>query len=187
MNYNRLSLSEVKSAFLDIARHTQSTFGSLDAHQLNWSADATRWSVAQCFEHLLTANGMTFGAIKNNLSRPPSAVQHIPVLPRVFGGLMIRSQAPDNTSKYKAPSVARPTTSEIPANILQRFIDQHVEAASWVETLDERQAALRIMVSPFLRVILYSVLDGLRLAVAHDHRHFQQAKRVMQSAEFPKS
>ena len=37
------------------------------------------------------------------------------------------------------------------------------------------------MVSPFVAAITYSVLDGLRLVVAHDHRHFEQARRVMTS------
>jgi len=57
MDYTRLSLSELKSALLDAARDTQSTFGDLDGRRLNWRPDAKRWSVARCFEHLYTANG----------------------------------------------------------------------------------------------------------------------------------
>jgi hypothetical protein len=41
------------------------------------------------------------------------------------------------------------------------------------------------MTSPFMRVITYSVLDGWRLVVAHNHRHIQQAKRVVQAQGFP--
>jgi hypothetical protein len=43
------------------------------------------------------------------------------------------------------------------------------------------------MTSPFVRFITYSVLDGWRLAVAHDRRHFEQARRVTLMPEFPKS
>jgi hypothetical protein len=35
-----------------------------------------------------------------------------------------------------------------------------------------------------MKVVTYSVLDGLRLLVAHDRRHFEQARRVMQSPDF---
>ena len=41
------------------------------------------------------------------------------------------------------------------------------------------------MTSPFIGVITYSVLDGWRLMVAHDHRHIEQAQRVRTSPGFP--
>ena len=43
------------------------------------------------------------------------------------------------------------------------------------------------MTSPFARIITYSVLDGWRLMLAHDRRHVEQARRVVQSPEFPKA
>jgi len=43
------------------------------------------------------------------------------------------------------------------------------------------------MVSPFVRFITYSVLDGCRLMAAHDRRHFEQARRVTQTAGFPRA
>jgi hypothetical protein len=41
------------------------------------------------------------------------------------------------------------------------------------------------MTSPFIKIITYSVLDGYRLMLAHDRRHFEQARRVMLSRGFP--
>src|SRR4051812_42667836 len=57
MDYTTLSLAEVKAGLDDLAREAEATFGGLNARQLNWKADSGRWSVAQCFEHLLTSNG----------------------------------------------------------------------------------------------------------------------------------
>jgi hypothetical protein len=111
--------------------------------------------------------------------------QRLPVLPGVFGRLLIRSQAPTTTRKFTAASDAQPASSDIAPDILQRFIEQHREAVRWVQSLDERAAATTIMTSPFVKVITYSVLDGCRLIVAHDHRHVEQARRVMQSPGFP--
>ena len=56
MDYTSLSLAEVEGELSAIARDTQSVFGVLDEQQLNWRRDATTWSVAQCFDHLLNAN-----------------------------------------------------------------------------------------------------------------------------------
>jgi hypothetical protein len=56
-----------------------------------------------------------------------------------------------------------------------------------VHTFDERHAARAIMTSPFIRIVAYSVLDGWRLVLAHDRRHFEQARRVTQSPGFAQS
>jgi hypothetical protein len=189
MDYTTLSLAEVRSELDVMARDTLATFSNLDARQLNWRPDATRWSVAQCLEHLLTANRLMFKAAEVALddTQPRSVWQRLPILPGIFGRTLIRSQAPDATRKYTASPQAQPTTSDIATDIVQRIAEQHRHALVWIDSLDERRAAQAIMTSPFIRVITYSVLDGFRLVVAHDHRHFEQARRVTQFLEFPRA
>jgi hypothetical protein len=189
MDYTTLSLADVKAGLDDVSRDVQSAFGGLDARQLNWRPDATRWSVAQCLEHLLVANrlmiqsalGATDGA------RPRTLWQRLPLWPGVMGRMLIRSQAPGTTRKFKAPAMAQPAASAVAADIVQQFVIQHADAIARLRTLDEHEAARAIMASPFVRVVTYSVLDGWRLIVAHDHRHIEQARRVMQSPAFPPS
>jgi len=186
MNFTRLSLPEVRDALQAEARDTQATFGTLDARQLNWKPEAARWSVAQCFLHLFTANALLLQAAEDALRNPRSSVwQRVPLLPRIFGQLMIRSQGPTVVGRYTAPPKAQPITSEIDADIIGRFVDQQHGAAEWLREVDEREAGRVIMVSPFVRVVTYSVLDGFRLVVAHNRRHFEQARRVMLTDGFP--
>jgi DinB superfamily len=187
MDYTTLSLVEVRTGLDAVARETQTTFGRLDARQLNWRLDATRWSVAQCFEHLITANRLIFRAADEALSgtQPRTIWQRLPILPGVFGRMLIRSQAPTATKKFKASPKAQPATSDIAADIIQRFVDQHRNAVARGQTLDERKASRAIMTSPFISVITYSVLDAWRLVLAHDRRHVEQARRVTQSSGFP--
>ena len=187
MDYTTLSLAEVRTELEDVARETQATFGGLDARQLNWRPDAASWGVGQCLQHLLTANCLMFRAAEDALNdtRPRTLWQRLPLLPGVFGRMLIRSQAPNAARKFTAPSKARPATSDIAADIIQRFVEQHRDASARVQELDERDAALTIMTSPFIRVVTYSVLDGWRLVVAHDRRHFEQARRVTMSQGFP--
>ena len=186
MDYTTLSLGEVSSALESVARDTQATFSQLGIRQLNWQPTEGRWSVAQCFEHLLTATVLMLRAARHALSNAPGGMwQRLPLLPTMFGRLLIRSQSPTSAGKYSAPKTAQPATSEIAGDVVARFVAQQCDLAVWMQTLDQRDAGHRIMVSPFIRLCVYSVLDGCRLIVAHDRRHFEQARRVMQSPAFP--
>jgi hypothetical protein len=186
LDYTTLSLAEVKTGLDDLARDANATFGALKAAQLNWKPDAARWSVGQCFEHLLTTNLLMFRAAAEalNPARPRTIWERLPMLPGVIGRVMVRSQAPGGTRKFKAPAGVRPAASDVAGDIVQRFVAQQRDAGSRVGALDE-QAAHTIMTSPFVRVVTYSVLDGWRLMVAHGRRHFEQARRVTQSPGFP--
>jgi hypothetical protein len=187
MDYTNLSLEQAKTALEEIGREARATFGALDAGQLNWRPDDTRWSVAQCFDHLLTTNRMMLQAAAEALSdaRPRTLWQRVPVLPGMLGRMLVRSQSPDNARKHTTSSVAQPARSDIPADVIDRFARQQQDTALWMEGLDERRAAGAIMVSPLIGVIIYSVLDGCRLIAAHNRRHFEQARRVMQADGFP--
>jgi DinB superfamily len=189
VDYTTLSLAGVAAELSAIARDTQSVFGLLDERQLNWRPDATRWSVAQCFDHLLSANREMFQALDaaTDASRPRTVWQRLPVLPRVFGPMMIKSQMPGAKRKFTAARKAEPAASAIDPRIVERFVAYQHEAAARVRSLDGRDMARVIMVSPFVSFITYSVLDGCRLIVTHERRHFEQARRVTQAPGFPSS
>jgi|SRR5215471_1211098 len=186
VDYTKLSLTEVRSGLQDMMRQTQATFGAYDARQVNWRPDATRWSVAQCFEHLLTTGNLIRRAaeVALNGTEPRSIWQRLPILPRVTGRLLIRSLAPHATRKLTAPPTAQPA-SDISADVIRRFIDRRSQLVEWVQSLDEKSASRAIMTSPFVDVVAYSVLDACRILVAHDRRHFEQACRVTQAPGFP--
>jgi hypothetical protein len=189
VDYATLSLAEVRSGLDSVARDTQVTFGNLDARQLNWRPDASHWSVAQCFDHLLTTNRLVLQMAEDALNgaSPRTIWQRLPVLPGILGRMLIRSQAPETARRFTAPRPARPSTSDIAPDVIERFVEQHRHAVARAQTLDEQEAARAIMTSPFVRAITYSVLDGWRLIFAHDRRHFEQARRVTQSPQFPSS
>jgi hypothetical protein len=186
--YTTLSLADVGAELAAIARDTQSVFGLLDEHQLNWRPDASRWSVAQCFDHLLNANREIFQAIDAAMdgSRPPTLWQ-LPPLPRLFGWMLIKSQMPESKRKFTAPRKAEPASSAIDPRIIELFVAHQHETAARVRSLDGRDVARIIMVSPFASFITYSALDGCRLIVTHERRHFEQARRVTQEPGFPSS
>lgn len=185
MDYTTLSLDEVRRSLDDTSREAQVTFGALTARQLNWRADARAWSVAQCFEHLCTSNQLMVDAARHALSHPPKLRQRLPFLPGFFGHQLVRSQSPQTARKMKTGAVATPTESAIDAGVIDRFLAGHRDRAAWLHSLDPAIAERTIMISPFMGIVVYSVLDGCRLMAAHDRRHFEQARRVTQAAGFP--
>jgi hypothetical protein len=187
MDYTKLSLPEVRAALDETARDVQATFGALDVRQLNWRPDARQWSVAQCLEHLLAANRMMSQASEAALAhlRPRTVWQRLPIVPGLLGRMLIRSQSPAGARKFTTSPQAQPTTSDIGADVIERFVQQHRDLTQRLMTLDERQAASAIMTSPFANLVVYSVLDGWRLVAAHDRRHVEQARRVMGMPGFP--
>jgi DinB superfamily len=187
VDYTALSLAAVRFGLEDVARDTEATFGQLSRSQLNWRPDPGSWSVAQCFDHLVSMNQLMFHAAEDavNDAAPRTIWQRLPILPGFFGRMMVRSQQPGSSRKFTSPSSGRPAASDISAGVIEKFVEQQRSAATRLAALDERTAAQTIMASPFVRVITYSVLDGWRLVVAHDRRHFEQARRVSLLPDFP--
>jgi DinB family protein len=186
-DYTSLSLADVGTMLDAVAWDAQSVFGRLDERQLNWRPDRVRWSVAQCFDHLLNVNREMLQAVDaaTDDARQRTVWQRLPVLPGVFGWMLIRSQAPEAKRKFTAPRKAEPASSAIDPRIIERFVAHQRETAARVRALDGRDVARIIMVSPFAAFITYSVLDGCRLIVTHERRHFEQARRVTQEPGFP--
>ena len=85
---------------------------------------------------------------------------------------------------HTAPATARPAASDIAPGTIDRFIACQQTGIAGVRGLSAEDAR-RIMVSPFVSRITYSVLDGYRLVAAHQRRHFEQAQRVTEHPDFP--
>jgi DinB superfamily len=50
------NLPDLISGLEAITQATEGVFGKLSSAQLNWKPVPDRWSIAQCFEHLMNAN-----------------------------------------------------------------------------------------------------------------------------------
>lgn len=185
-NYTKLSPPDLADEFRAVARDAVDVFGRYDSGQLNWTPAVDRWSVAQCFDHLVKSETEMSGAVARALDPAASRTlwQRLPLWPRLFGRLLVTSMSPDATRTFAAPATAVPAASDIPAAIVDRFVACQARLAAAVDALAPDDAP-RVMVSPFMTFVTYSVLDGYRLIAAHQRRHFNQARRVTESAGFP--
>lgn len=170
-----------------IADETSSTFGNLSVAQLNWKPSPERWSVGQCFDHLLTSNKGYFPVIEEVLAgKKRTFWQSIPVLPGLAGRLLIKSLDPSTTRKVKAPKRFEPAQSSISGSIINDFVAQQGRIVEKMKATEHLDLENIVITSPAAAVITYSLIDAYRIIVVHEQRHFQQAKRVTEEPAFPK-
>lgn len=183
----QLTLPQIFAEAEAIARDAQSTFGHLNAEQLNWKPSADQWSVAQCLDHLMASNRemtLAFDATIRG-TKQTTFVQRLPFLPGFWAKLLVNAVQPNGKRKLKAPAKSTPSASAIDPQIVSKFVTQQQEVLSKMKAVQNSDPASVVITSPFASFVTYSVLDACRIIVAHERRHFAQAERVMATSGFP--
>src|SRR6185369_14541993 len=186
MDYLTAKLLALITEANNIAAEAKSTFGRLTPTQLNWKPSAERWSVAQCFDHLLTSNKDYFPRIDGVIAGiKPTFWQRMPVLPGLAAKLLIKSLDPNSTRKIKAPQKFQPAQSDISPSVIEDFVDQQARMVEKMKSTEHLDLEKIVITSPVAAVVTYSLMDAYRIIVVHEARHFQQAKRVTEESAFP--
>jgi DinB superfamily len=189
MNY-ALQYSDLSTVLAEgrlVADETRRAFGQLSAEQVNWKPSEGEWSIGQCFDHLVISNRpflSIMGEIREGQGRP-RLWERLPLLPRFFGKLLIRTLRADSGRKVKARPAFYPSTSHITAEIITSFIEQQERLLNLMEATRGLNLDGITITSPVVRFITYSVMDAYRIIVVHEQNHFVQARRVMELSGFP--
>ena len=188
MDYQKADVPSLITAANSVANEARTTFGHLTPSQLNWKPSPERWSVAQCFDHLLSSNKGYLPIIDNVLAGYKRTFwQSMPVLPGLMGKLLIKSMDPASTRKVKAPKRFQPAQSDISGSVINDFVDQQHQIVEKMKATEHLDLEKIVITSPAVAAVTYSLMDAYRFIVVHERRHFQQAKRVMEEAGFPAS
>lgn len=170
-----------------IANDARQVFGSLSPSQLNWKPSPERWSVAQCFDHLITTNSGYLPIVDDILKgqKKSSVWQKLPLLPGMWGKLLIKSLDPSSTRKLKAPKKFEPAQSDVRDTIVEDFVTQQGKVIDGMKATANLELERIVITSPAASLITYSLMDAYRIIVVHERRHFQQAQRVTEESDFP--
>ena len=172
-----------------IVENARASFGSLSSTQLNWKPSAERWSIAQCFDHLINTNKGYFPVIESvrTGTKKTTFWERLPVLPGLVGRLLIKSLDPASTRKIKAPKRFEPAQSNISPSIIDDFAAQQDKIIAGMNATSHLDLEKIVITSPAVSagVVTYSLMDAYRIIVVHELRHFQQAQRVMGESAFP--
>ena len=166
--------------FQKTKQQLQSDVNGLSDTQLNYKTDTSRWSVAQCVEHIaLAENGIwqwCMGALKNDTSsvkKPEHPVSDEQLIAMVT----------DRSHKAKAPEMLQPK---------DQFPNETMALAAFINKRDELIHYILTTKDPLRTHYIQTpagVLDiyqGLLLLAAHSARHTLQLEEVMKNPNFPK-
>ncbi|HEV2859478.1 MAG TPA: DinB family protein [Pyrinomonadaceae bacterium] len=170
-----------------IGRDAAQVFGPLSAAQLNWKPSDDRWSVGQCFEHLIKTNEgffRTLEAIARG-ERRGRLWERVSPLSGFFGKMLLRGLT--SPMKFKAPKGIRPSASGVDPRVVARFVEHQGELGRQMRAAGGVDLRRTVITSPISGFVTYSLGDACRIVVAHERRHFEQARRVTQAAGFPSS
>lgn len=162
--------------------HFVADFGSLSAAELNWKPNPKTWSVAQNIDHLIVVNETYYPvltSLKAGTYKTPF-MGKIGFMVSFLGKTILNSVKPDRKKKIKTFPVWEPTVGEIKGDLLKRFENHQAELKQKIETSKELIEKGTVISSPANRNIVYKLETAFDIIVAHEQRHWEQAKEVLQ-------
>lgn len=189
VNASEASLADLMSDGAAISNDAAAVFGKLTNAQINWKPNANQWSVGQCFDHLITTNIAYFPLLDQIIGKSKKSTfwESVPFVPSFLGKLFIKSLDPKNTQKFKAPAKFQPSSSSIDEKIISRFADHQKKLIDYMKATEKMDLPRIIISSPASSLIAFNLMDAYAILITHEKRHFQQAKRVLESDGFPRT
>ena len=161
---------------------TKRVFGRLSAEQINWKPSEREWSIGQCFDHLIISNRPYVPIFEEILAgrRRRRIWERMPLLPRLFGGLLINALRADSGRRVKARPAFYLSSSHIAPAIIATFLEQQERLLRLMEASRGLDLDGITITSPVVHFVTYSMMDACRIIVVHEQNHFVQATRVME-------
>lgn len=170
-----------------VERDAQALVAGLTEQLGAWRAEPGSWNVAECLDHLATANRVYLRAMGEAAvrARTRRRLRRGPAVPGVLGRWFVGWLEPpvNPRLKGKAPKVITPRTAPPLADAFAGFLASHEDASAFLRANADLDLAGVRFVNPFVRGVRFSLATGLHVIPAHERRHLWQAWRVRRAAE----
>ncbi len=175
-------LDQLRSAAREIVVETRSLVHDLSDAQLMWRPAPEKWSIAECFEHLITLNGLYFPLLSDAIDAAPTSSESA-YRPGWFERMFVRAVGPSGravrTSRVFTPPSASPSAPE-------RFCDAQDTLVELLDRAHGRDLRRVKVTSPALSLLRLRADAALEMVVAHERRHLNQARTVRDDPSFPR-
>jgi hypothetical protein len=153
----------------------------LSAAQLIFKADSTRWSVAQCVEHIALAESLIWQYISATVKQPATPEKKSQMK---YSDEQIITVTTDRSMKFKAPEPLQPVGKFASTDeALKYYINRRDSTIAYIgATQDDLKN--RYIVHPIMGTL--NLYQGLLLIAAHSERHTLQLEEVKANPNFPK-
>lgn len=174
MNERSAQLDQITQAFI-------TAFGSLTPKELNWKPNADTWSIAQNLDHIMVVNESyypTFEALKAHQFKAPW-LSRIGFFVSWIGKLVLDATQPDRRKKMKTFPLWEPHSSQMSADILEKFEQHQQTLGQKMEELKAWAEKGTVISSPANKNVVYKLDTAFDIIIAHEYRHLEQAKEVL--------
>jgi hypothetical protein len=150
-----------------------------------WRAHPGAWSVAECLDHIATANRVYLAAMEPSARRARASGSRRSGVarPGLVGGWFVRYLEPPVKLKGKAPRNIRPRSAPVLDDAYTSFLATQDEVRAFIRNYAEIDLGRVAFPNPFIRGVRFSLATGLHVIAAHERRHLWQAWRVRRAAE----
>ena len=171
-----------RAQFEQISAEADALVAPLSDTQFAWQPAPDAWSVAQCIDHLNTTareylpmmdEGIA-DAIRRGLYKPG------PYLYNWIGRLMVWLFDPKVRIRAKAPQSFRPPAGRPRHDVMAAFRAYQVQYIDRLRQANGLDLARARVTSPVTRLIRMPLGSAFAMTVAHERRHLQQARRVIE-------
>ncbi|MEX0772239.1 MAG: DinB family protein [Balneolales bacterium] len=164
-----------------ITDNFKQTFGKLSIEQLNWKPNEQIWSIAQNIDHIIVLNETYFPTIDSMQQGTYNApfIGKAGFMVNFFGKMIFKSVQPDRKRKIKTFHIWEPTSSEVKADLLIRFGNHQANLKERISNCQDLLDKRAVISSPANKNIVYTLEIAFDIILAHEQRHFEQAKETL--------
>jgi hypothetical protein len=174
-------------AFAAAERDAHGLVNDLTESLGTWRPAPDAWSIAECLDHLATANRIYLRAMQPSADRAVAQgrSRRGPARPGLIGGWFARTLEPPVKPRFKmkSPRLIRPREGPPLADARDQFFASHQDVRAFLHRYAGLDLAGVLFPNPFIRGLRFSLATGFHVLAAHERRHLWQAWRVRQAAE----
>ena len=174
---------ELDAAQADAAALVQ----GLDAVGGAWRREPGSWSIAECLDHLATANRVYLRVMQPvaDRARERGRLRRGPARPGVLGRLFISWMEPPVRPRMrgKSPRLIRPREQPTLETAYGDFLQQQDQVRAFIDANADIDLAGVTFSNPFVGGLRWSLATGLHVITSHERRHLWQAWNVRKAME----
>jgi hypothetical protein len=179
-------LQTYRTQFAEAKQTVQSLTAGLSDDQFNQAPASGKWSVGQCLDHLNEAGGLLVPRLEAAIERAQreGPFAEGPFRYGIFSRWFIRMMEPGSSMKLPAPSgytpAPEPLDPEAVGTAFAALQDRLIACTERADGLDLRRIRVGSPLASWVRLSLGAWLEA---TAAHQRRHLQQARRVLQAID----
>jgi hypothetical protein len=160
-------------------------FMGLSETQINWKPERKKWSIAECLDHIAKSFNCYQKEIDRVFANPKPSGTNIMFRTSLTGGIFLKTLHPESPVKMPAPNLFAPSHNNLTRRVFEDFVAAHNALLETINRSKELDLNANKITSPVTSIMKFSLGEVLLISVYHENRHVLQAKRVMESPQFP--